>query len=140
MCRDRRMCAHRGRPVRFVRSFGRDGGSARGRPGVAAREGGASDPQIILRHLLPGCYNHILAIATLAIPGTILGETALSFLGLGVRPPMTSWGVLLEEAQHLRVLTQYPWLVLPVVPILVAVMAFNFVGDALRDAADPYGN
>lgn len=107
---------------------------------MAARAAGARDGHIIVRHLLPGCYSHMIVIATLAVPGMILGETALSFLGLGIRPPMTSWGVLLEEAQHLRVITQYPWLILPAVPVILAVLAFNFVGDALRDAADPYAN
>ncbi len=107
---------------------------------MAARAAGAGNWHIIVRHLLPGCYSHMIVIATLAVPGMILGETALSFLGLGIRPPMTSWGVLLEEAQHLRVITQYPWLVLPAVPVILAVLAFNFVGDALRDAADPYAN
>ena len=87
---------------------------------------------------MPGCYSHIIVVATLAIPGMILGETALSFLGLGIRPPMTSWGVLLEEAQRVTVLLNHPWLLFPAAPVLVVVIAFNFLGDALRDAADPY--
>jgi len=107
---------------------------------LAARSAGAGHWYIITRHLLPGCYSHIIVIATLAIPGMILGETALSFLGLGIRPPMTSWGVLLEEAQRVTVLLHYPWLLYPAVPILIVVIAYNFLGDALRDAADPYSN
>ncbi len=107
---------------------------------MAARAAGAGHWHIITQHLLPGCYSHIIVIATLAIPGMILGETALSFLGLGIRPPMTSWGVLLEEAQRVTVLLHYPWLIFPAVPVLIVVIAFNFLGDALRDAADPYSD
>ncbi len=107
---------------------------------TAARSMGAGHWQIIRRHLLPNCYSHIIVIATLAIPGMILGETALSFLGLGIRPPMTSWGVLLEDAQRVTVLLQYAWLLLPAVPVLIVVIAYNFLGDALRDAADPYSS
>jgi peptide/nickel transport system permease protein len=80
----------------------------------------------------------VLVIATLAIPGMILGETALSFLGLGIRPPLTSWGVLLNEAQQVRVLLQQPWSLIPALFVLVTVVSFNFVGDGLRDAADPF--
>lgn len=105
---------------------------------MAARSANAGHWYIITRHLLPGCYSHIIVVSTLAIPGMILGETALSFLGLGIRPPMTSWGVLLEEAQRVTVLLNYPWLLLPAVPVVLVVIAFNFVGDSLRDAADPY--
>jgi peptide/nickel transport system permease protein len=105
---------------------------------LAARSVGAGNAHIIFRHLLPTCYSHIIVIATLAIPGMILGETALSFLGLGIRPPMTSWGVLLEEAQRVTVVLHYPWLLIPALPVLTVVIAFNFLGDALRDAADPY--
>ena len=103
----------------------------------AAASFGASRRYIILRHLIPACYGYLIVIATLAIPGTILGETALSFLGLGIRPPMTSWGVLLEEAQHIRVIVQFPWLLLPAIPVLLTVVSFNFLGDALRDAITP---
>lgn len=103
----------------------------------AAASFGASRRYIILRHLIPACYGYLIVIATLAIPGTILGETALSFLGLGIRPPMTSWGVLLEEAQHVRVIVQFPWLLLPAIPVLLTVVSFNFLGDALRDAITP---
>ena len=103
----------------------------------AAASFGASRRYIIFRHLIPACYGYLIVIATLAIPGTILGETALSFLGLGIRPPMTSWGVLLEEAQHIRVIVQFPWLLLPAIPVLLTVVSFNFLGDALRDAITP---
>lgn len=103
----------------------------------AAVSFGAPRRYIIFRHLIPACYGYLIVIATLAIPGTILGETALSFLGLGIRPPMTSWGVLLEEAQHIRVIIQFPWLLIPAVPVLLTVVSFNFLGDALRDAITP---
>ncbi|HEV8032720.1 MAG TPA: ABC transporter permease [Stellaceae bacterium] len=99
---------------------------------------GASPGRIIGRHLLPSFMSHLIASATLIIPGMILGETALSFLGLGLRPPITSWGVLLNEAQNINVVALYPWLMLPVVPVILTVLAFNFLGDGLRDAADPY--
>ena len=82
--------------------------------------------------------SHLIASATLSIPSMILAETALSFLGLGLRPPITSWGVLLVEAQNLEAVELYPWLLLPAVPVIVTVLAFNFFGDGLRDAADPY--
>ncbi|MBU0679397.1 MAG: ABC transporter permease [Verrucomicrobia bacterium] len=103
----------------------------------AAVSFGASRRYVIFKHLIPACYGYLIVIATLAIPGTILGETALSFLGLGIRPPMTSWGVLLEEAQHIRVIVQFPWLLLPALPVLLTVVSFNFLGDALRDAITP---
>ena len=99
---------------------------------------GARPARIIGRHLLPSFMSHLIASATLVIPSMILGETALSFLGLGLRPPMTSWGVLLNEAQNINVVALYPWLMLPVVSVVVTVLAFNFLGDGLRDAADPY--
>ncbi len=105
---------------------------------LAARLMGAGPPRIIGRHLLPGFMSHLIASATLSIPAMILGETALSFLGLGLRPPITSWGVLLNEAQNINVVALYPWLMLPVVPVIVVILAFNFLGDGLRDAADPY--
>lgn len=104
----------------------------------AARLMGAGPARIIGRHLIPSFMSHLIASATLSIPGMILGETALSFLGLGVRPPMTSWGVLLNDAQNVNVIALYPWLMLPVVPVIIVVLAFNFMGDGLRDAADPY--
>lgn len=99
---------------------------------------GATPARIIRRHLLPSFMSHLIASATLMIPGMILGETALSFLGLGLRPPMTSWGVLLSEAQNINVVALYPWLMLPVANVILTVLAFNFFGDGLRDAADPY--
>jgi peptide/nickel transport system permease protein len=99
---------------------------------------GATPARIIGRHLLPSFMSHLIASATLVIPSMILGETALSFLGLGLRPPITSWGVLLSESQNISVVALYPWLMFPVVPVIVTVLAFNFFGDGLRDAADPY--
>ena len=99
---------------------------------------GASPSRVIGRHLLPSFLSHLIASATLSIPSMILGETALSFLGLGLRPPITSWGVLLNEAQNINVVALYPWLMLPVAPVIIIVLAFNFFGDGLRDAADPY--
>src|SRR3546814_17294264 len=82
--------------------------------------------------------SHLIASATLSIPTMILGETALSFLGLGLRPPITSWGVLLTEAQNINAVELYPWIMTPVIPVVLVVLAFNFFGDGLRDAADPY--
>jgi len=105
---------------------------------TAANLMGASPRRIIFRHLVPSFMSHLIASATLAIPTMILGETALSFLGLGLRPPITSWGVLLTEAQNINVVALYPWLLLPVLPVIATVLAFNFLGDGLRDAADPY--
>jgi peptide/nickel transport system permease protein len=105
---------------------------------TAARLMGASPKRIITRHLLPGFMSHLIAAASLSIPSMILGETALSFLGIGLRPPITSWGVLLNEAQNINVVALYPWLMAPVLPVIVVILAFNFFGDGLRDAADPY--
>jgi peptide/nickel transport system permease protein len=105
---------------------------------LAAQLMGASSSRIIGRHLVPGFMSHLIASATISIPAMILGETALSFLGLGLRPPITSWGVLLTEAQNVNVVALYPWLMLPVVPVILVILAFNFLGDGLRDAADPY--
>jgi len=99
---------------------------------------GAKPKRIIGRHMLPAFMSHLIASATLSIPNMILGETALSYLGLGLRPPITSWGVLLNEAQNINVVALYPWLMMPVVPVILIVLAFNFFGDGLRDAADPY--
>jgi len=105
---------------------------------LAAELMGAGPRRIIFRHLIPGFMSHLIASATITIPTMILGETALSFLGLGLRPPVTSWGVLLNEAQNINVVALYPWLILPVVPVILVILAFNFLGDGLRDAADPY--
>ena len=105
---------------------------------TAARVMGARPSRIIFRHLMPGVMSHLIAAATLSIPTMILGETALSFIGIGLRPPITSWGVLLNEAQDINVVALYPWLIYPMVPVILVVLAFNFVGDGLRDAADPY--
>jgi peptide/nickel transport system permease protein len=99
---------------------------------------GATPWRIIMRHLVPSFTSHLIASATLSIPAMILGETALSFLGLGVRAPIVSWGVLLNDAQNVNVVALYPWLMAPVVPVVLVVLAFNFLGDGLRDAADPY--
>lgn len=99
---------------------------------------GAKPSRVIARHMLPSFMSHLIASATLSVPGMILGETALSFLGLGLRPPITSWGVLLSEAQNMNVVVLYPWLMLPVLPVVIVVLAFNFLGDGVRDAADPY--
>ncbi|MFV1850741.1 MAG: ABC transporter permease [Thalassospira sp.] len=107
---------------------------------LAARLMGAKPKRIIGRHLLPNFASHLIASVTLSIPNMILGETALSFLGLGLRAPVTSWGVLLNEAQNINAVAVYPWLMLPVIPVVIVVLAFNFLGDGLRDAADPYKN
>jgi peptide/nickel transport system permease protein len=105
---------------------------------LAAQLMGARSSRIIGRHLVPGFMSHLIATATLAIPGMILGETALSFLGLGLRAPITSWGILLTEARSVSVIAFYPWLMFPVIPVILVILAFNFLGDGLRDAADPY--
>jgi peptide/nickel transport system permease protein len=99
---------------------------------------GASPRRVIGRHLLPSFTSHLIASVTLSIPGMILGETVLSYLGLGLRPPITSWGVLLNEAQNFDIVAIYPWLMLPVLPVMIVVLALSFFGDGLRDAADPY--
>jgi peptide/nickel transport system permease protein len=105
---------------------------------VAARLVGASETRIIVRHLLPSIFTYTIVSLTLAIPYMILGETALSFLGLGLQPPAISWGVLLQSAQNVRTVALYPWLLAPAIVIILTVLAFNFVGDGMRDAADPY--
>ncbi|MCB1447800.1 MAG: ABC transporter permease [Rhizobiaceae bacterium] len=105
---------------------------------LAAQLMGAKTSRIIGRHLVPGFMSHLIATATLAVPGMILGETALSFLGLGLRAPITSWGILLTEARSVSVIAFYPWLLFPVIPVILVILAFNFLGDGLRDAADPY--
>lgn len=105
---------------------------------LAAQLMGAKSGRIIGRHLVPGFMSHLIATATISIPGMILGETALSFLGLGLRPPITSWGILLTEAKSVSVIAFYPWLLFPTIPVILVILAFNFLGDGLRDAADPY--
>lgn len=105
---------------------------------LAARLMGASSGRIIGRHLVPGFMSHLIATATLTIPAMILGETALSFLGIGLRPPVSSWGILLTETRSVNIIAIYPWLLYPVVPVVAVILAFNFLGDGLRDAADPY--
>ena len=105
---------------------------------TAALVSGASQWRIMWRHLLPSFTSHIIVSLTLTIPGMILGETALSFLGLGLRPPITSWGVLLKEAMNVQAVALHPWLLVPALFVILTVLAFNFVGDGLRDAADPY--
>ncbi|MHA1545269.1 MAG: ABC transporter permease [Alphaproteobacteria bacterium] len=99
---------------------------------------GAGPARVIGRHLLPSFMSHLIASASLSIPSMILGETALSFLGLGLRPPITSWGVLLNESQNLSAIEFYPWIMTPMIPVILVILAFNFLGDGLRDAADPY--
>jgi peptide/nickel transport system permease protein len=105
---------------------------------LAARVGGGRDRRIIFRHLLPSMFSHIIVISTLAVPGFILGESTLSFLGLGIKPPLTSWGLLLSDAMNLQSLSLYPWLLAPGACIIVTVLSINFVGDGLRDAAAPF--
>ena len=105
---------------------------------LAARLAGSNEMRIILRHMLPSFLSYIIASLTLSIPGMILSETGLSYLGLGLRAPAISWGVLLREAQNLRSLVLIPWVLLPALAVVLTVLAFNFVGDGLRDAADPY--
>ncbi len=105
---------------------------------VAARLLGAGHGRIIFRHLLPGFTSHIIVALTLRVPVMILGETSLSFLGLGLRPPVVSWGVMLQDCRNMQVVANYPWLLAPVALIVVMVLSCNFLGDGLRDAADPY--
>jgi len=107
---------------------------------AAARAGGASTWYIVTRHMIPNALSHIIVVATLAVPGMILGEASLSFLGLGIQPPMTSLGVLLQEAQNVRTIANHPWLFTPAIVIIASILAFNFLGDGLRDAADPYAH
>ena len=107
---------------------------------VAARIAGARDGAVIFGHLVPSFISHIIASVTLAVPGMILAETALSFIGLGMQAPAMSWGVLLQEAQSIETLAKAPWILTPAIFMVVSILAFNFLGDGLRDAADPYGN
>jgi peptide/nickel transport system permease protein len=106
---------------------------------VAAELAGASRMRIILRHMLPSFASHVIAAVSLALPAMIVSETSLSFLGLGLRPPAISWGILLQDAQNIQVLAGAPWLLSAAVPVTIVILAFNFLGDGLRDAADPYG-
>jgi peptide/nickel transport system permease protein len=105
---------------------------------MAARLGGATDWHIITRHMIPAFMSYLIVSMTLSVPNMIVGETALSFLGLGLRPPVVSWGVLLQKAQNIRTVSIHPWLLIPAIFVIVTVLAFNFMGDGLRDAADPY--
>jgi peptide/nickel transport system permease protein len=107
---------------------------------MAAELSGCSRTRIILSHMVPSFLSHIIAATTLAIPAMIISETSLSFLGLGLRPPAISWGVLLQQAQNIQALAISPWLLASAVPVIVVIIAFNFMGDGLRDAADPYGH
>jgi peptide/nickel transport system permease protein len=106
---------------------------------VSARLVGCGQMRTIFVHMVPSFMSHIIAATTLALPAMIISETALSFLGLGLRPPAISWGVLLQHAQNVQTVAISPWLMLPAVPVTIVVIAFNFLGDGLRDAADPYG-
>jgi len=105
---------------------------------MAAKIAGASEGRIITRHLLPSFLSYLIVSLTLSIPNMILGETSLSFLGIGLRPPAVSWGVLLQQAQNVRTVVLHPWLLIPGLFVIITVLAFNFLGDGLRDAADPY--
>jgi peptide/nickel transport system permease protein len=106
---------------------------------TAAELAGASQMRIIFRHMVPSFLSHIIAAMSLALPAMIISETTLSFLGLGLRPPAMSWGVLLQDAQNLQALVVAPWLLVAALPVIIVILAFNFLGDGLRDAADPYG-
>ena len=107
---------------------------------VAARLLGANHGRVIFRHLLPGFTSHIIVVLTLTVPAMILGETSLSFLGLGLRPPVVSWGVMLQDCMKMEVVANYPWLLFPLSFIIITVLSFNFIGDGMRDAADPYAS
>jgi peptide/nickel transport system permease protein len=107
---------------------------------MAAELAGAGQVRIILSHMVPSFLSHIIAATTLALPAMVISETSLSFLGLGLRPPAVSWGVLLQQAQNVQALAISPWLLIPAVPVIIVILAFNFMGDGLRDAADPYGH
>ena len=105
---------------------------------MAAQIAGASESRVIGLHLLPSFFSYLIVNLTLAVPYMMLGETALSFLGLGIRAPAVSWGALLKEGQNIRTVAQSPWLLIPGLFVIFSVLGFNFVGDGLRDAADPY--
>ena len=106
----------------------------------AARVTGCSSMRIIIRHMVPSFASYLIANMTIQIPAMILGETSLSYLGLGLREPTVSWGVILQQIQSLNTMVNYPWLLIPAVILVITVLAFNFLGDGLRDAADPYSN
>jgi len=106
---------------------------------LAAELAGAGQLRIIFKHMLPSFASHVIAATTLALPAMIISETSLSFLGLGLRPPAISWGILLQDAQNIQTLALAPWLLAAAVPVILVILAFNFLGDGLRDAADPYG-
>jgi peptide/nickel transport system permease protein len=105
---------------------------------LAAKEMGASDRRIIFKHLYPNSLSHVIVVMTLMIPSVILAEAFLSFLGIGIQEPLTSWGLLMNDASNLQTLGSHPWIMTPVIFIIIAVLGFNFLGDGLRDAADPY--
>ncbi len=107
---------------------------------LAAQAAGANEARIIFRHLLPGFTSHLIVSITLSVPGMILAETALSFIGLGIQPPAVSWGTLLKDAQDIVAIAHQPWQLIPALFVIGTVLLFNFVGDGLRDAADPYSN
>ena len=107
---------------------------------LAAKLSGTRTLKIITKHMIPGFMSYIIVSATLAVPSMIIAETVLSFLGLGLRPPVVSWGVLLQLSQNILTIAVYPWQMAPVIFVIITVLAFNFVGDGLRDAADPYQN
>lgn len=107
---------------------------------LAAKEMGASDARIIFRHLYPNTLSHVIVILTLSIPGVILAESFLSFLGIGIQEPLISWGLMMRNAQNLQTLGQQVWILTPAMFIIAAVLGFNFLGDGLRDAADPYAS
>ena len=105
---------------------------------MAAQLAGASEARIVFRHLVPAFLSHNIASITVSVPGVILSETSLCFLGLGIRPPAISWGVLLQEAQNLRAVASAPWAMIPGLFVVIVVLSYQFLGDGLRDAADPY--
>jgi peptide/nickel transport system permease protein len=105
---------------------------------LASLAAGASDWRVITQHMMPNAASHIIVTGALSIPGMILGETALSFLGLGIVPPMVSWGALMKDAQQVTVILEHPWLMIPGIAVIIAVLFFSFLGDGVRDAMDPY--
>jgi len=106
---------------------------------MAAELAGSGRMRIIFVHMVPLVLSYIIAATTLALPAMIISETSLSFLGLGLRPPAVSWGVMLQQAQNIQAIVVSPWLLVPAIPVIIVILAFNFLGDGLRDAADPYG-